>query len=82
MLVPWIPRLDFGGKEKRGLLSVIKHRCLHSKVSDTIAAEERLWGCYCVIQHPGIANTALQEQDLLDIMQGDAVISGMIKSLK
>lgn len=82
MLVPWIPRLDFGGDEKRGLLSVIKQRCLQSKVSDPIAAEKRLWGCYRIIQHLGIANTALQEQDLLHIMQGDAVISGMIKSLK
>lgn len=42
--------MDFGGDEKRGLLSVIKQRCLRSKVSDPIAAEERLWGCYCVIQ--------------------------------
>lgn len=51
------------------------------KVSVPIAAEDRLWGRFCVIQHLGIANTALQEQDILDIMQEDAVISGMIKSL-
>lgn len=61
---------------------MIKQRCLHSKVSDPTAAEERLWGGYRAIQHLGIATTALQEHDLLDIMQGDIVISGMIKSLK
>lgn len=41
---------------KRGLLGVIKPRCLCGEVSVPIASEDRLWGCFCVIQHPGIAN--------------------------
>lgn len=70
---PWIPLLDFGGDEKRGLLNVIKQRHLHCKVSVPTAIEKRLWGCFCVIQYPGIANTALQEKDLLGIMQGNTI---------
>lgn len=66
---PWIPLLAFGGN-KRGLLGVIKQRCLCGEVSVSIASEDRLWGCFCVIQHPGIANTALQEQDLVGIIKG------------
>ena len=70
---PWMPLLDFGGDEKRGPLGVIKQRHLHGKVSVPIATEKRLWGCFCVIQHPGTASTALQEQELLGIMQRNRV---------
>lgn len=70
---PWMPLLDFGGDEKRGPLGVIKQRHLHGKVSVPIATEKQLWGCFCVIQQPGTANTALQKQELLGIMQRNRV---------
>lgn len=65
--------VGFGGDEKRGPPGVTEQRHLHSKVSVPSATEKRLWGRVCDIQHPGTAPTALQEQKLLGIMQGNRV---------
>lgn len=69
----WILLLDFGRDEKRELPGVIQQRYLHGKISVLSWLRRGFGGYFCVTQHQETASTAAQEQNLLDITQGDGV---------
>lgn len=77
---PWIPLLAFGGN-KRGLLGVIKQRCLCGEVSVSIASEGQTLGMFLCNPTSGNCQHCSPGAGSSGYNQGDAVISGMIKGL-